>query len=59
MRRNYSLWADDGDINKVRPEIVVDKILEYQNGMLEISDQLISYEDSLNYKQIEIIKTSD
>lgn len=56
MRKNFSLWSENLDINCITPELVIKKIRSYLNGTLQLSDHIISYEDSLNLYQMEIVK---
>ncbi len=56
MRKNFSLWSENMDINCITPELVIKKIQNYLNGMLKLSDHIITYEDSLNFYQMEIVK---
>lgn len=56
LRNNYSIWSKNREISSITAELVFEKVQEFLNGTLELSDDLITYEDSINQKYICVLE---
>lgn len=55
LKKNYSLWSADGVIDSIKPEKVFEKVMDIRSGKLELEDRVITYDDTYNKFQMEII----
>ena len=56
LRNNYSIWSKNKNIGSISPELVLSKVQDFFDGTLDMTQDLISYEDSANQKYTYILE---
>ena len=55
LKKNYSIYSRRRNIDYIEPELVLSKILKWQQGELTFEEKIISYKDSLENYMIDIV----
>ncbi len=56
LKKNYSFWSDDGCCDSIKPEMVMEKVLDIMSGAVKLEDKVITYSDTEDCFQMRIIE---